>query len=61
MRSPRPVVEALKVTLLGEIPKTRVTDTDAYSLYLRAKQSANRSDAGGLEDAAALLTSGTGY
>ena len=31
------VVDALKVTLLGEAPKARVTDPEAYSLYLEGQ------------------------
>jgi TolB-like protein len=31
------VVDALKVTLLGEAPKTREVDPEAYTLYLQAK------------------------
>jgi TolB-like protein/Flp pilus assembly protein TadD len=50
------VVEALKVSLLGDIPRARVTDTEAYSLYLQAKQAANRSSPADLEQATALLT-----
>ncbi len=50
------VVEALKVTLLGEVPHVRVTDPEAYALYLQSKAAANRSSKEGFEEAAALLT-----
>jgi len=32
------VVKQLKVTLLGEVPKTRATDPEAYALYLQSRQ-----------------------
>ncbi|HSE11300.1 MAG TPA: hypothetical protein VLB69_01585 [Rudaea sp.] len=32
------VVEELKVTLLGALPKVRTTDPEAYALYLQARQ-----------------------
>jgi len=50
------VVDALKVTLLGEVPHARVTDPEAYSLYLRSKVAANNTSKEGFELAAALLT-----
>jgi len=50
------VVDALKVTLLGEVPHARVTDAEAYSLYLQGKVAADRSSKAGFEKAAALLT-----
>ena len=50
------VVEALKVTLLGEVPHARVTDATAYSLYLQSKAAADRSSKDGYEEAVALLT-----
>lgn len=49
------VVAALKVTLLGEAPHARVTDTRAYELYLQSKALANLSTKESLEAAALLL------
>ena len=50
------VVDALKITLLGEVPHARVTDPEAYSLYLQSRVAANRSSKEGFQQAAALLT-----
>jgi adenylate cyclase len=50
------VVDALKVTLLGEVPHARVTDPEAYSLYLQSKVAANRGGKARFEEAVALLT-----
>ena len=50
------VVDALKVSLLGELPRTRVTNPEAYALYLQSKVSANRRTKEGFEEATALLT-----
>ena len=49
------VVGALKVTLLGEVPRARVTDPRAYEFFLRSKSAANLSTEEGLEQAALLL------
>ena len=35
------VVDELKVTLLGEVPRAQVTDPHAYELYLQARAAAN--------------------
>jgi TolB-like protein/Flp pilus assembly protein TadD len=50
------VVDALKVTLLGEIPHARVTDPRAYELYLQSREAANTFSEEGFEQATALLT-----
>lgn len=50
------VVDQLRISLLGEIPKTRVTDPEAYALYLQARQVSNRFTKESLEEAIALLT-----
>ena len=50
------VVNALKVSLLGEIPHARVTDPEAFSLFLKSRAAANRWTKESLEEAAALLT-----
>jgi TolB-like protein/Tfp pilus assembly protein PilF len=50
------VVDALKVTLLGDVPHARVTDSEAYALYLQSKVNSNRSSQEGFEQAVALLT-----
>jgi len=50
------VVDALKVSLLGEVPKTRVTDPRAYELYLKSGAAADLSTEEGFELAAVLLT-----
>ena len=49
------VVDALKVTILDEIPTVRVTDPEAYSLYLQSKPHADRSSKEGFEEATNLL------
>jgi TolB-like protein/Flp pilus assembly protein TadD len=49
------VVDALKVTLLGEMPTVQVTDPVAYSLYLRSKVFADRSTKESFEQAVNLL------
>ncbi len=48
------VVEQLKVTLLGEAPKTVGTDAEAYALVLQARYLARRSTAETLTQAIAL-------
>jgi TolB-like protein/Tfp pilus assembly protein PilF len=50
------VVEALKVTLLGDVPHARVTDPAAYSLYLQSKVASNKRSKESLEEAVAMLT-----
>ncbi len=50
------VVDALRIRLLGELPKVRTIDPRAYELYLRAKASSNLRTAEGFQQAAALLT-----
>jgi len=50
------VVDALKVTLLGDVPHARVTDPEAYSLYLQSKAASNRHSKDAFEEAQALLT-----
>lgn len=50
------VVDALKVELLGEIPRAAETDPQAFSLYLESKSYANRHTADGFEQAVNLLT-----
>jgi len=50
------VVAALKVTLLGEVPHARVTDSEAYSLYLQSKAYSDKASKEGFEEAVALLT-----
>ena len=50
------VVDALKVTLLGELPHASVTDTRAYELYLQSKVFADMRTAESYERAALLLT-----
>ena len=49
------VVGALKVTLLNEVPRARVTDPRAYELFLRSKSAANLSTEEGYEQAVLLL------
>ena len=49
------VVAALKVTLLGEALRARVTDAHAYELYLQSKALANLSTKESLEEAVLLL------
>jgi TolB-like protein/lipoprotein NlpI len=48
------VVAQLKVKLLGEVPKARPVDPQAYTLYLQALQWANRLSADGYQRAEAL-------
>jgi TolB-like protein/tetratricopeptide (TPR) repeat protein len=48
------VVEQLKVTLLGTAPKARVTDPEAYRLFLQAREVARQYSAVGFEQAIAL-------
>jgi tetratricopeptide (TPR) repeat protein len=50
------VVDSLKVTLLGELPHARVTDPEAYSLYLQSKVASSRHSEPGFDEAVALLT-----
>lgn len=50
------VVEAMKVSLLGELPTTRVTDPGAYALYLQSKAAANKRTSEGFNEATALMT-----
>jgi TolB-like protein/Flp pilus assembly protein TadD len=50
------VVDALKVTLLGDVPHVRVTDPAAYSLYLQSKVASNKRSQEGFDQAIALLT-----
>ena len=50
------VVDELRVTLLGDAPHARVTDTRAFELFLQSKPAANLATEEGLEEAAALLT-----
>ena len=50
------VVDSLKVTLLGEVPHARVTDPEAYSLYLQSKVAADSRSLEGFQQAVALLT-----
>ena len=49
------VVEALKVTLLGEAPHARVTDPLAYEYYLKARAAADLSTEQSMSEAAQLL------
>ena len=50
------VVDQLRVSLLGEMPKTRVTDADAYALYLEAREVARQFTQDALEESISLLT-----
>ncbi|HSD68126.1 MAG TPA: hypothetical protein VLB07_01175 [Woeseiaceae bacterium] len=50
------VVDALRISLLGEMPKVRSTDSRAYELYLQSRQAANLHTKEGLERCIALLT-----
>jgi TolB-like protein/Flp pilus assembly protein TadD len=50
------VVAVLKVSLLGEVPHARETDTRAYELYLQGKALANLATEDAFEQAALLLT-----
>ena len=49
------VAEQLEITLLGEVPRMRETDPEAYSLYLQAVQLARRRTPEGLERSDTLL------
>lgn len=49
------VVKNLKVTLLGEAPKARATDTRTYALYLQGRQMGRQKTADSLQTANALL------
>ena len=48
------VVKQLKVTILGEAPKARTTDPEAYALYLQAVQLARQNTAEAYEQSDAL-------
>jgi TolB-like protein/thioredoxin-like negative regulator of GroEL len=48
------VVEALKVTLLGEVPSARETDPQAYQLFLQAQYFARQRSAASLQRAVEL-------
>jgi TolB-like protein/Tfp pilus assembly protein PilF len=48
------VVEQLKVTLLGEAPKVKETNSKAYALYLQARHLGGRHSAEGYEQSNAL-------
>jgi len=50
------VVDALKVSLLGDLPKSRVTDPEVYALYLRSLAAANQRSDASMEEAVQLLT-----
>ena len=50
------VVDALSISLLGQLPATKVTDPEAYALYLQAKKAAYEFTESGIDDAIALLT-----
>jgi len=50
------VVDALKVSLLGDLPHVRVTDPEAYELYLQGKASAQLFTEAGFQRATQLLT-----
>ena len=50
------VVDQMRISLLGEMPKTRVTDPDAYALYLRAREVARQFTQDALEESIILLT-----
>lgn len=50
------VVSELRVSLLGEMPKARVTDAAAYALYLQSKQASNLFSKEGFEESISLLT-----
>jgi TolB-like protein/tetratricopeptide (TPR) repeat protein len=49
------VVKQLKVKILGAAPKTRQTDTEAYTLYLQATQLTRKRSAEGFAQGEALL------
>jgi len=48
------VVEQLKVTLLGDAPKARVTDPEAYAFFLQARDMSRQYSAASLEQAIGL-------
>src|SRR6266853_749818 len=48
------VVKQLKVTLLGAAPKARTTDSEAYALYLQAKQLGGQNTAEAFQQSDAL-------
>jgi TolB-like protein len=48
------VVDQLKIKLLGESPKSRATDPDAYALFLQARELGRQSTAAGFEQSIAL-------
>jgi len=49
------VVDKLRVTLLGEMPKVRQTDSNAYTLYLQALEAMNQMTSGSPASAQPLL------
>ncbi len=49
------VVEQLKVTLLGDAPKTRATDPEAYALFLQAREVGRQASPAAYEQAIALF------
>ncbi len=50
------VVAALRISLLGEMPKVRSTDPRAYELYLQSRRATNLHSKEGLEQSISLLT-----
>jgi TolB-like protein/Tfp pilus assembly protein PilF len=50
------VVAALRISLLGEMPKVRSTDPRAYELYLQSRRAANLRSKEGLDQSIAFLT-----
>jgi len=50
------VVDGLKVSLLGELPHARVTDPQAYELYLQARAAHDKFTQTGFDEAVQLLT-----
>jgi TolB-like protein/Flp pilus assembly protein TadD len=50
----RTVVERLKITLLGQTPRSEETDPEAYMLYLQARHLGNRGTGEGTEQSIAL-------
>lgn len=50
------VVDELKIRLLGELPKVRATDPEAYSLYLQARHSTNQRTGESLARAETMIT-----
>ena len=49
------VVDALKLTLLGDVPKTEETDPEAHALYLQAMYLGSQGTAEALEQSSAML------